>query len=74
MSNNKSKTIKIKNELPEILEALCNHPDCPEWLSEGIDNLFSEAAPEVNYSADYWRWQTESLTQNVLDAEVIDAH
>ena len=26
----------INTDLPELLSAVCNHKDCPDWLSEKI--------------------------------------
>ncbi len=81
MKNNN--TIKIKNELPELLEAVCEHKDCPEWWKDGIWNLFNEQHTEVTFSADYWRAQFEAIfepepelktvgtTGDALDAEVL---
>jgi hypothetical protein len=57
----KNNTIKIKNELPELLEAVCDHKDCPEWLKDGIWELFSNQTQSVVYSASWWRCQFEAI-------------
>jgi hypothetical protein len=59
MKNNN--TIKIKNELPELLEAVCNHEDCPEWLTDAIWDAFNNQTMYCTYSADFWRAQFESI-------------
>ncbi len=39
---NKQKIVRIKNELPELVEAICMHKDCPEWLYDGIWDLIND--------------------------------
>jgi hypothetical protein len=81
---NKNSTIKIKNKLPELLEAVCNHKDCPEWLQDGIWDLFGNQHHRVTFTANYWRSQFESMFErepvldtvddvaDALDAEVME--
>jgi hypothetical protein len=78
-------TIKIKNELPELIEAVCLHKDCPEWLKDGIWDTFSEQNTALTFSATFWRAQLEGMEEayepelktvdsvtNPLDAEILD--
>jgi hypothetical protein len=51
----KNNTITIKNELPELLEAVCEHPKCPEWLKHDIWDSFTEHHGAITYKADWWR-------------------
>ncbi len=71
----KNNTIKIKNELPELLEAVCNHPDCKDWLTDAIWEAMNNQNIRVNYSATFWRAQFEAMYESdpadALDAEVI---
>jgi hypothetical protein len=48
-------TIRIKNELPELLEAVCEHPKCPEWLRFAIWDAFAEHNTQTSFKADHWR-------------------
>ncbi len=50
----KSITITIKNELPELLEAVCEHPKCPEWLKHDIWDSFSNRNTSLSYKAAHW--------------------
>ncbi len=65
-------TIKIKNELPELLEAICNHKDCPEWLTDAIWEAFNNQNIAVNYSATFWRAQFEGIFERQPELETID--
>ncbi len=78
-----TKTIRIKNELPELLEAVCTHNDCPEWLADTIWESFNNQGMSVTFSANFWRAQLESvipeeaeprenITGDVLDAEMLN--
>jgi hypothetical protein len=51
-----TKTIRIKNELPELLEAVCTHEDCPDWLSEAIWDAVNYKNGKMSYSVDYFRF------------------
>ncbi len=51
----KQKTGRIKNELPELLEAICGHQDCPEWLYDGIWDLVADKGGAVLYTAKHFR-------------------
>ncbi len=46
MKNNtgKPKKIKVKNTVPHLLSAVCNHEDCPEWLKGKIWNTLTDNA------------------------------
>ncbi len=57
----KNSTIKIKNELPELLEAVCLHKDCPEWLRDDIWESFNNQSGRVTFAADWWRGQLASI-------------
>jgi hypothetical protein len=58
---NKQKTVRIKNELPELLEAICRHEDCPEWLYEGIWDLINDKGGAVLYTANHFRAALEGV-------------
>ena len=51
----KKNTLRLKNELPELLEAVCLHKDCPEWLALAIWDACAEQNLAVIFTADYWR-------------------
>jgi hypothetical protein len=51
-----TKTIRIKNELPELLEAVCTHEDCPDWLNEAIWDAVNDKNGKLSFSADYFRY------------------
>ncbi len=57
----RQKTDRIKNDLPELLEAVCNHKDCPEWLSDAIWDAVSERSTQIVYSALQWRAHFEAM-------------
>lgn len=57
----KRNMIRIKNELPELLEALCTHPDCPDFIQDAIWDAVSDRATSVTFSAAHWRAQFESI-------------
>jgi hypothetical protein len=57
----RKRNISIKNELPDILETLCYHPECPDWLRHGIWELFNECGGNVVYTANYWLAQLDAL-------------
>lgn len=59
---NKQKIEGINNELPELLEAVCNYKDCPEWLSTGIWDLINDKGGAVLYTANHFRAALESIT------------
>ena len=58
---NKQKTDRIKNELPELLEAICRHKDCPEWLYDGIWDLINDKGGAVLYTANHFRAALEAV-------------
>lgn len=51
-----SKFIRIKNELPELLEAVCRHDDCPNWLSDEIWNAFNNRMNGTADTAAFFRY------------------
>ncbi|HSK72309.1 MAG TPA: hypothetical protein VK892_11470 [Pyrinomonadaceae bacterium] len=65
----KNSTIRVKNELPELLEAVCAHPDCPDWLKEGIWDVVSGQNQSVLFTATYWRSAFEAIEDSQSDAE-----
>ena len=72
---NNNKTIRIKNELPELLEAVCSHSDCPEWLSDGIWDLIHNQPQVALFSALAFRATFEAINESavgVLSAEVLN--
>ncbi len=64
----KNNTITIKNELPELLEAVCEHPKCPEWLKHDIWDSFSNRNSTMSYKAIHWA----SVLDNLDDHELKD--
>ena len=50
-----SKCIRVKNELPELLEAVCYHEDCPTWLKDAIWDAVNNQDQICIFTADYWR-------------------
>lgn len=66
-----SKYIRIKNELPELLEALCNHDDCPRWLTDEIWDAFNNRNNSSPLSANYFRYLLEA-TSDAEDCEFCD--
>ncbi|HEX8286785.1 MAG TPA: hypothetical protein VF556_02250 [Pyrinomonadaceae bacterium] len=54
-------TITIKNELPELLEAVCNHADCPGWLQDVIWNGFNNRIDATGLSAHWFRYALGEL-------------
>lgn len=65
----KNTTIRIKNELPELLEAVCYHDDCPEWLRDAIWDAFNGQEMCISFSASWWRVQFESLVHKPTNQE-----
>ena len=61
MNNN---TIKVKNAIPELLEAVCQHSECPDWLKDGIWDAFANQDIRESHTASYWRGQLESMPEN----------
>ena len=55
------KKIKVKNELPELLEAVCTHKDCPEWLKLGIWEAVNINPKSMFYLSIYWRGEFEAI-------------
>lgn len=72
----KRKKITVKNEMPHLLAAVTNHPDCPDWLIDAIWDTFNDNAAYVTNSAVYWAAQMESANMRAdsnatLNAEFI---
>ena len=51
---------KIKNKLPELLEAVCKNKDCSPSLKDAIWDAINNEVAGVNYSASYWRSQLQA--------------
>ena len=64
-----SRYIRIKNELPELLEAVCYHKDCPNWLKDAIWDAVNNQDQTCIFTADYWRSRFESMLMNEEHAE-----
>lgn len=73
----------VKNNLPELLEAVCTHEDCPDWLSGMIWDKLNDRSQFDAYSASYFRHMLENIAEqsepqshitsnNILDAEVLN--
>lgn len=54
------KTIRIENTLPHLLEAIWNHPDCPDWLQNVIWDGVNDRCERTEMTATYWASQLES--------------
>ena len=59
-----AKTIRVKNDLPHLLEAVCSHPECPDWLMEGIWDAFNSQSLSVIYTATYWAAEFEAMREH----------
>ena len=57
----KKNTTMIKNELPELLDAVFDHPDAPEFLKDAIFDAFNERGAPID--AQYWRYMLEATKQ-----------
>ena len=66
-----NKYIRVKNELPELLEAVCAHPDCRAWLKDAIWDAFSAQDLDVTFTAAYWRSSLEAI--NGVDNDALSA-
>ena len=58
----KSKKLK-KQPLPELLSAVCNHKDCPNWLAGEIWDALNESVTASPYSPSYFRFLIENAPQ-----------
>lgn len=55
------KNSTVKNDLPHLLEALYNHPDCPDWLQTIIwDGINDRVDGGTKMTATYWASCLES--------------
>jgi hypothetical protein len=55
----------VSNEktLPELLEAVCTHTDCPQWLKHGIWDLFGEQSHTCQFTSEYWAMQFRAIRE-----------
>lgn len=61
MKNNLTKRITINNELPDLINAICQHPDCEDWLRDAIWDAFNNQNQGVVYSLSYWNAVVEMV-------------
>ena len=45
--------------LPELLSAVCNHDDCPEWIQNAVIDGFNELNSKINLTPNYFRYVLE---------------
>ena len=57
------KTVRIKNDLPHLLAALCAHPDCPEELKDAVWDTINDRPKRPTYSVKYWESVFESYVE-----------
>lgn len=55
-------------KLPELLEAVCTHPDCPGWLQDAIWDAFGNQPLGITFTAAYWQGQFDSMKKANEDA------
>jgi hypothetical protein len=77
MDNNNT----VKNELPELLSAVCNHDDCPEWLKDAIWDTINDKTELDAFAPGYFREMLGNIAEreaertansfDILDSEVI---
>jgi hypothetical protein len=66
----KKKYIAVKNKLPELLEAVCYHKDCPRWLKNTIWDKFNNQTATLNFTAAHWRSMLNSIeVSGLLDGD-----
>jgi hypothetical protein len=50
-------------DIPDMLEELCSHSECPEWLRDGIWDLVNDAANRggrtIRFDAEHWRHELQ---------------
>lgn len=60
---------KTPNEIPALLARLCKHPECPDWLKEGIWDTVCDAANRgrrpIRFDEDHWKYEFESIISEV---------
>ena len=61
-----------EKRVPDLLEELCSHSECPEWLRDGIWDLVNDAANDggrpIRFDAEHWRHEFEAIEDSpVLD-------
>lgn len=57
------KNIKVKNTLPDLLEAVCQHKDCPDWLSDGIWDLVNDQPSSTVFTSSYWQYAFDAIEE-----------
>ena len=57
----KARMIRVKNDVPHLLEAVCCHPDCPDWIEDAIWNAFNNQVENTPLTATYWTAQMEAI-------------
>lgn len=58
-----TKNITLTNDLPHLLEAVCDHPDCPKWLSLAIWDTVNDQVHNATFTANHWAASFESIEQ-----------
>lgn len=58
---NQPTTIQVRNKLPFLLEAVCLHEECPDWLRNAIWDAVADQSQAVIYTATHWESQFESI-------------
>lgn len=56
----KNNTIRLQNTLPHLLEAVCSHADCPDWLRGDLWDLINNHDSAVRFDAEFWDWVLKS--------------
>ena len=49
------------NDLPELIAAVCEHPECPPCLQDAIWDAFNNQDRATTFTADYWRCSFEPI-------------
>lgn len=65
----KDNTIRIKNDLPHLLAAVCNHPECPDWLKDKIWDAVTAEATNVTYTLAHFQAAFEAIPNEEQLAE-----
>ena len=69
-----AKTIKIKNTLPHLIDALWHHDDCPKWLQDIIwDGIENRRDGRADFAASFWASQLANATPDVPGESELDA-
>jgi len=51
----------MSKSLPELLEDVCTHSDCPDFLKHAIFDSFGDQNLAVLYTKTWWEAQFEAL-------------